>query len=313
MSILFSVVFYITSVHELEKKPGQQYYQESGNKDPDHEFDSWLVQRATEGSNNLIINLVLLNALILAGGSLLSYFLARRTLRPIETVMRIQDRFITDASHELRTPLTSLLLSNEVALRKKHITENNARAIIQQNVSDIKELKNLSESLLTLATATQGVQLNDVPLQMVLESALQKIRPQAQAKHIRLHTSTDSRMIRTDQTILSEVILVLLDNAIKYSSPRTTVTITTSTDDTQQTHIRVHDQGPGISKNDLPHIFERFYRIDQSRSQTTGHGLGLAIASQLVRVINATLIVEESTPEGSTFMIVLPKSSSIQK
>ncbi len=305
MSLTSSVVFYVTSAQELGKRPDRAYYQNTKNPS-DHELDEWIGRRAATGRGNLAVKLVLLNAVMLLGGSYLSYYLARRTLRPIERAMEDQDRFVADASHELRTPLTSLLLSNEIALRSKNLSDGEAHKVIKQNVSDIQDLKTLSDDLLSLAARhPQSLEKSYVKLSMVLSDALRQTASLAKTKNIKIIKPKSTLSLYTNQQTLTKVIVSLLDNALKYSSSKTSIKVTEEHDNS---HIYIHikDEGPGISPKDLPHIFERFYRTDQSRSKTSGYGLGLSIASKLAESLDGTLTAKSTFKKGSTFTIKLP-------
>ena len=111
----------------------------------------------------------------------------------------------------------------------------------------------------------------------------------------------------TDRETLAEAVTILLSNAIKYSSPKTTITVSTKIVD-HNLEIAVADQGYGIKATDLPYIFERFYRADSSRSKThlDGYGLGLAIAKQLVTMLDGEILVTSKVGSGSTFRVRLP-------
>lgn len=304
MSVTYSLILYFTSSHDLEKRPNTSS-SNSGQRDADHVIDEWLGRRAEDNKNSLASRLFILNVATLLGGSYLSYYLARRTLRPIERSMQDQDRFIADASHELRTPLTTLLLGNEVALRKKHLSEANARSVIEQNISDIKELKTLSDNLLDLAADDYRSSAGKtIRLEEIATNAVHQVSSIAIAKDITITVTMGNRTVVTDKKKLTKVLVVLLDNAIKYSSHGTTIYVSQSFDG-KQTNIHVKDKGEGIAPADLSHIFERFYRADQSRSQSSGYGLGLAIATKLVEQLGGKLTAESELYNGSIFTVHL--------
>lgn len=308
LSISFSAVFYETSARELDKKPDPDYYRGVYTVVPDHELDEWLRDRAETGRGSLAMNLVFLNMVALVFGGAFSYFLARKTLEPIEAAMEMQDRFIADASHELRTPLTSLLLSNEVALRKKTLTAAEAKRAIEQNVHDLEQLCSLSNDLLDLATEEKAdVLKKPVKIADAVIAAIDQLTPMADAKNITIESSVGPQSAMTDQLMLTKLIVILCDNAIKYSDDKKTVRITSQTVD-KNIVVRVSDEGRGIEKADLTHIFDRFYRADQSRSSTAGHGLGLSIAAKLAHDMGGSISVESKPGKGSVFSISLPAS-----
>lgn len=306
LSIGFSGVFYETSARELDKKPDPDYYRGVHAVVPDHELDEWLRDRAETGRGSLAMNLVFLNMAALVFGGAFSYFLARKTLEPIEAAMERQDRFIADASHELRTPLTSLLLNNEVALRKKSLTAAEAKKAIEQNVHDLEQLRSLSNDLLDLATQEKAdVVKKPVKIAEVVAAAIDQLAPLAKAKNITIQSGIGPQIVMTDRLLLTKLLVILGDNAIKYSDKKKTVRITSQVVD-KNIVLRVSDEGCGIEKADLDHIFDRFYRADQSRSSTVGHGLGLSIAAKLTHDLGGSISVESEPGKGSIFSVSLP-------
>jgi two-component system sensor histidine kinase CiaH len=305
LSIAFSTVFYTTSAHELDKKPDPDYYHGSYAV-PDHELDEWLRDRAETGRGSLAMNLVFLNLVALIFGGAFSYFLARKTLQPIEAAMEMQDRFIADASHELRTPLTSLLLNNEVALRKKALTAEGAKKAIEQNIHDLEQLRSLSNNLLDLAAREKSeIVKKPIPITSAVGAAVDQVAPMAEAKNIKLRASVGSQVATTNQLLLTKLLVILCDNAIKYSDAKKFVHITSEATD-KRVVIHVSDEGYGMEKADADRIFDRFYRADRSRSSTTGHGLGLSIAAKIAHDLNGSISVKSTPGKGSVFSISLP-------
>jgi len=306
MSIAFSAVFYSTSVRELAKRPNPDTYSEVYLHDPDHEINEWLQQQAENTKAGLVMNLVLLNIVALFAGSGVSYFLARKTLKPIESVMRTQERFIADASHELRTPLTSLLLTNEVTLRKKQLTVADARRSIEQNVRDLNQLKQLSDNLLDLAVSGTVGKKKETDLSKIVLAAIDQIRPLADEHHIVLRNDVEIVPIISNEHKLTKLVVILLDNAIKYSKPHKNIYLSS---EATEKHVILHikDEGYGMAKEDMEHMFDRFYRADRSRSQASGHGLGLAIAVKIIGELGGTLTAKSTLGQGSVFSILLPK------
>ncbi len=302
MSISFSLILYFTSIHGLEKRPPGSLISTS-QYDSDHEIDEWLGRRAADNRNELTVQLTILNIVTFFVGACLSYYLARKTLQPIESVMRDQERFIADASHELRTPLTSILLSNEVALRKKDLTVNDARNLIEQNVNDINELKNLSDELLDVSIDSKQPHIQpNVDVQSLVKDGIQQVKTLADAKHIKIMQESTKIKIATDKALLQKVVVILLDNAIKYSAEHEKIRIAFTRDD-KRIGIRVSDNGIGIASSDMDNIFERFFRTDTSRSQIGGHGLGLSIAAKLTAKLRGEITVNSTLGRGSQFTL----------
>jgi two-component system, OmpR family, sensor histidine kinase CiaH len=311
LSISFSYVLYKTSAHELGREipspamfgPNQFF---SGN---DPGFHHFFQRRIEEGRGHLLGRLVLLNLFVLAVGAALSYYLARRTLEPIESVMEAQSRFVTDASHELRTPLTAIMASNEVALRKSRLTLEQAKGVIASNVEEMVKLKDLSDGLLSLSK--QGIDMpakQPVSLQDVAEEALNRILPVAQAKQVSIEDTVPDIKVLGDPPSLTQAVVVMLDNAVKYSPRKGTVYLE-GRKKAEYGYISVRDEGSGIPPKDLPRIFDRFYRVDSSRTadgNTDGHGIGLSIAREIVEQHEGRITVSSTLGKGSTFVIQLP-------
>ena len=150
LSLVFSVIIYAVTSTQLNRElPPDDHIKQSA--DIEYQFHHRLERRDNETREMVVISLIALNGVMLAFGYWLSLVLARRTLAPIERSIEQQAQFVSNASHELRTPLAALLLSNEIAMRKRVLTDEKARQVLSQNVEEIKKLTNLSNSLLDLA------------------------------------------------------------------------------------------------------------------------------------------------------------------
>jgi len=316
MSIGFSVVFFNTSTHELGRQgpprddtQAQIYHDHPKLQDP--EIEAFLSQRAAEARHALLIRLITLNAIALVGGSALSYYLARRTLEPIEANMEAQSQFVSDASHELRTPLTALQTTNEVTLRKKNMTVADARDLLQHNVAEVAKLQALTDSLLRLARQDNTHEpFTPISLQEVAGDAMNAIVMKAQAKNITVDDTVPAVRVLGDKTGLVQAVVILLDNAIKYSPDGSKITLAGGQ---QGKHgdMTVQDTGQGITAQDLPHIFDRFYRADQSRGKqkVDGYGIGLSLAKKIIEQHHGEIIASSVEGKGATFTIKLPLAS----
>lgn len=241
---------------------------------------------------------------------LVGYFLAGRTLKPIEEMVKEQNRFISDASHELRTPLAVLKTSTEVALRDKKMSASEARHILEDNLDDIESLELLSEHLLHLSQYQKGRKILEFEKINIGESAERihkKVRAIAVKNKINLKLETSDIYIRADRISIEELILILMDNAIKYTPEEGSVTLTVSSEG-RNAAIKVSDSGEGIGQKDMPYIFDRFYRADRSRSKNriSGFGLGLPVARRIVELHHGSMKVSSKPGSGSTFTIRFP-------
>ncbi len=311
MSIGFSVVFYYTSSEQLSRQlPPQSFYAEvlkPAGFNLDVDPFSFLRERIQEGRSVLLLRLILLNFFALFVGSLLSYYLARRALAPLEEVIEAQSQFVSDASHELRTPMTAIQTTNEVALRKPKLSLAEAKQIIKHNGEDIMKLKALSDGLLRLATKTVSKPIMEtVSTQEVVTEAVNQIMQAALAKKVSVNDQVPDIKVSANAGSLAQVIVILLDNAIKYSPAKSTISLRGHSKG-KFAYLSVKDQGIGIPAKDLPHIFKRFYRSDRSRSKENyeGYGLGLSIADKLMRQSRGEILVTSQLNKGSTFTLKL--------
>lgn len=258
----------------------------------------------------ILITLGIVNGtiLLLAGG--LGYFLAGKTLRPIQEMIEEQNRFISDASHELRTPLTSLKSAMEVSLRDKNLTISDARILIAESIMETDKLQQLSEELLQLTQYQKpngNLIMKKVSLSQIAHEAIRKMIPIAKKKQIIIKNEVQEHEIKANKEGLIDLLIILLDNAIKYSSRKSVVTLS-SKESSKITSLIIQDEGIGIDKKDLPYIFDRFYRADSARVKTStgGYGLGLAIAKKIVDIHQGSIYAERALPKGTTFIIHLP-------
>jgi signal transduction histidine kinase len=315
ISLFFSLVIYQLSTQELDRwihRPEPVI-----NILPDRDTGLNLRQRLedsrmqyfNEAKHRVISRLVIINVCILAGGGVLSYYLARRTLNPIEEAHAALERFTGDASHELRTPITAMRSENEVALMNPKLTLAQAKKQLQSNIEELEKLTTLTEGLLRLTSLDPSeLPKKAAGLDEMIHEAIAKVEPKARAKHITiLAESLIPQKVVVNRAGIVEVLVSLLDNAIKYSPADKTIRITTAVDGKHAT-INVTDHGMGIKAVDLPHIFERFYRADAARSKqdSEGYGLGLAIAQDIVTLHEGQLTVTSRPERGSTFSLRLP-------
>lgn len=266
-------------------------------------------QLIEETKNRLKTILILVNLGILGTSSLAGYFLAGRTLKPIKEMVDEQNRFITDASHELRTPITSLKTEIEVNLRNKNLSKD-AKKLLESNLEDVNSLQSLSDNLIRLTQyqkTNNNIQFKDVSLAEVIEEACKKVSGLAKHRSITVKNQVKNFSLEGDRQSLTELFVIFLDNAIKYSHKNTAILLTSKKTD-HFLNVDIKDEGIGIADQDLPHLFDRFYRVDKSRTKTDvqGYGLGLSIARQIIDRHNGSIEVESEEGIGTTFSIQLP-------
>jgi signal transduction histidine kinase len=269
------------------------------------------------GAHHIIWQLIYFNFLVLIGAGFASFFLARRTLRPIETAHEQQKRFTADVSHELRTPLTSLKMGSEVALMDTQGNKKELREALESNLEDAAKMDVLINNLLRLTKLdTDGIhdQFGPVHIKQLIDAAIAQTRKVAELKHITVASTAKDIALVGDADSLTQLVVILLDNAIKYSPEGTTVHLETRHED-NNVEIIVKDMGSGITPEAMPHIFERFYRADSSRAKTgsEGYGLGLNIAKLIADKHTGSITLTSRVNQGTTAILRLPDGSPKQR
>lgn len=301
LSLVFSVIIYaITSIQLNRPLPPGEHAQQPPEL-IERQFSRRLEQRNRETRGSVIISLAALNGVMLLVGYWLSMLLARRTLAPIERVMRAQVQFVSDASHELRTPLTALMTTNEVALRKKTLDEKKVRAVFQRNIDEVERLHELTDNLLQLTQVdNQQIEKQAVDMAELIRDTVDRYQPVADKKQVVLDVQVPSVTYVVAVAAMTQILGTLIDNAIKYSPSGSTVVIRLD----GQT-LSVVDQGIGITKQDQAKIFNRFYRSDEARTRghSSGYGLGLAIARAVADKNGYQLSVKSELGQSSTFSL----------
>jgi signal transduction histidine kinase len=310
LSIGFSLFLYHISDSQLTqglKRP--EFISTQDISFPD--YDHFRLNRLQIAHNTLKADLIIFNLFILIAGGFVSYILAKHTLEPIEAALEAQSRYTADASHELRTPLTAMQAEIEVALRNSKLTVSEARNLLQSNLEEVSKLGSLSQNLLKLAGTERRLELKPIRLEEPVTQAIKSLAKTAKNKQIKIEPKVDGHSVMADKPALTEVITILLDNAIKYSSAKTTVTLA-SKHAGDQVSLLIQDQGRGIKAADLPHIFDRFYRQDASRTKNhvSGYGLGLSIAKRLIQLQAGQISVVSTPQNGTTFTVRLLRSDS---
>lgn len=234
-------------------------------------------------------------------------------LERLQSAFRRERRFTSDAAHELRTPLTVLKGQIEVTLSRPRRPEE-YETKLQELAAHVERLIRLSNALLFLSGSDQNqLSWQPAPLNLtaVLEVIVEQIRTLASEKRLAVKTKLPPQLpVYGDTDPLTRLFLNLLDNAVKYTPPGGEIAIE-AVNEPNQAKVVIHNSGPGIPPEHLPHLFERFYRADADRSRETGgSGLGLAIAREIVRLHGGEIVVHSEAGQGVTFTVRLPSSHS---
>lgn len=239
-----------------------------------------------------------------------SFFLASRAFVPIREAFSRQRKFTADASHELRTPLTLIRANAEMICRHGDRLPEGDTELVGEIIRETDHLNRLVSDLLTLARAdSERAELNTKPvdLRALVADVHEDLHRIAESRGIGSEVSLNGPVVvEGDEVRLRQLVLILLDNALKYTDTGGRVEMALERED-GRAHLMVADTGVGIEPEDLPRIFDRFYRADQAREhESGGTGLGLAIAQWIVQAHHGSIKVDSQPGRGTKFMIDLP-------
>ena len=246
-------------------------------------------------------------ALVFAAG--IGYVLSGGAMKPVREAYEKQRQFAADASHELRTPLAVVLASADLLRSDPSITSPFLKQVIEDVRDEVKKMTKLVSDLLTVAR-TDGKANQMRLVRMDLVSAVQQtvriMRPFAEKKDIVIDEELPKRVeIHADEQKIRQLILILVDNAVKYTPEHGCISVCVQ-EDRGSVKLSVSDTGIGIAPEHQERIFERFYRVDKARSRRMGgNGLGLAIAREIVEAHGGSIAVESEPGKGTTFHIRL--------
>ncbi len=317
-SAFFFCFFWIVSISLyvwMDKSIGggmivQRVQQQEQQGNFEGQFDERSVTIAgTIALDQLKTILLVLNGGLLPVIPLVAWLLTRRTLKPVRAIHERQQQFASDVSHELRTPLSILSGEIEVALK-----QDRSREDYQHTLKSAKEetdrLGGLVENLLLLARMEQGKQVGEVEAVDVTDLVTQVlglVQQKSKEKHIAVLVipAEESVVVVGQEALLRQLLLNLLENALKYTPANGKITLRLS----QEKHyalVQVTDTGVGIAAEHQARIFDRFYRVDVARSETQGYGLGLPIAQAIMALHHGKIHVHSVVGQGTTFTLSLP-------
>lgn len=249
---------------------------------------------------NAVNNLIIINTGIIFTSFAASYFLAGKTLSPIQKAMSDQKNFIANASHDLKTPISVIKLENEVLLNSKFGLKK-AKHQIESNLEEINRLSSLVESIISQNVISDNtLNITTVNVYRLAKNSTKIFSKKAEAKGVKFEiVGNKIAKITGDKNLLSQVFNILLDNAVKFSNNKSTVKIVVS-----ENMFSVTNSGKEIRKDDLKNIFDRFYTSDKSRNKNinNGFGLGLSIAKDIIDKHKGKISVESKTGK-TTFTV----------
>ena len=270
------------------------------------------VDRSYETSN--IRSLLLWSLLGFVAAWLAFLFLVWRlsswVFRPVEEAWSQQRQFIADASHELKTPLTVILANLRILGNHREDTIANQMRWIESSDQEALRMKKLVSDMLLLARndadETQPLATEPVLFSDIVLGAILSFESVALDNSLRIHDEiTPDIVVSGDKAQLEELVGILLDNACKYAAPENVISVRLTRQE-RSVHLAVHNKGDAFDDDAIAHLFERFYRLDQSRTrQTGGYGLGLAIADSICQRHQGHIFAANED-EGVTFHVTLP-------
>ena len=252
------------------------------------------VHKIVFASNNMIYSLFFGSMVIIF---LISLWLSGLAVKPVKKAWEQQKQFVADASHELKTPLTVILANNNIMMSHPQSRVTDERQWLESTEEEAQHMKQLIDQMLFLAKSDAGntqVQLSEVNLSEIVEGSALNFEPVAFEREVLI--DTDIRpdiLMQGNQLQLNQLAHILIDNA--------TVTIALHKHG-DGTEFTVNNKGSVISKEEMEHIFDRFYRAEKSRT-TKGYGLGLAIAQRIVEDMNGKITVQSNQTDGTTFTV----------
>lgn len=241
---------------------------------------------------------------------LIGWFLANRSLVPIQQSWEKQTQFAADASHELRTPLSVIQTHLELLFRHPHYTIEQESMTIYKVLQEVKRMNKLVSDLLTLAKTDSNqllIQKKEFQIGELVSTIIHQFEPIAELRNISIITDIDEKlMYKGDTERIHQLLIILMDNAIKYNVKNGEIKVTCNKDGSF-VFIIIEDTGIGISNEELPHIFDRFYRSDKSRTRSEGGtGLGLSIANWITEAHNGEIKIQSELHKGTCIIIKLP-------
>lgn len=258
--------------------------------------------------NTLIVSIFLFIA-SLSIVFLISLALSGIAVNPVKEAWNKQKRFVADASHELKTPLTVILANNNIMMSHGDSKIEDERKWLESTEEEAHHMKKLIDNMLYLAKSDSDdntVELSDVNISEIVEGASLNFEPIAFEKEINIATViTPNIVLKSNSTLFTQLVHILIDNAVKYGNSNSVISIGLIAKG-ELVEFSVNNIGNVIAKEDLEHIFDRFYRTEKSRT-TGGYGLGLSIAQNIVKSLNGKLNVESNIQYGTTFTAVFKK------
>ncbi len=275
-------------------------------------FIAFADMSATSGWQGLALTLLGVFLVALVVFFVIGVFFSRWALRPVEAAWDRQRRFVSDASHELKTPLTVILANTAILQRHPERSIESQSQWVESTQTETERLQELVDDLLFLARLDDDTHstedlFGEVDLSDLIEGDLLQFESVAFERKVAIESHLDDHvMVRGSNPRLHRLTSTLLDNACKYAETNTTVTVSLHRF-SHKVLLSFHNRGSVISPDDLPYVFDRFYRADKARNRDAGgYGLGLAIAREVAEEHGGSIRVVSTEDMGTTFTVELP-------
>ena len=274
--------------------------------------EGFIPPRQQDVLDDLVNTLLIVNGILLIGAGALSYVLAGLTLEPIQASYERQRRFLGDASHELRTPLAILRLDLENEARAA-AGDGAVQTKVESHLEEVDRMTHIVQDLLTLSHLDEGqaqkIEMSEVDLRKVAEQAIERFTALAQRQSVSLEMREgDGVKVLANLPLLDQALGNVIKNAIIYNKPGGSVKVRVARKDGAAS-VSIEDTGIGMGQDDQAKVFDRFYRIDKSRSrQTGGSGLGLSIVQSAMASMDGVISLQSTLDQGTTVTLTLPSA-----
>ena len=264
-----------------------------------------------EHLNERVIESRLQSSIALILSLLLFLYISKRladiAIAPVEKAWDQQKQFLADASHDLKTPLTVILANNNIIASHKEETVQSQMQWIESTAEEAGHMSDLVNNMLELAkgeAAKEELKIGEINLSEVVENAMLQFEVVAFERNVSIEGDIQPNIsVKTHRASYAKILEILFDNAIKYSNENEKVSVALY-QSSKKVFFTINNKGEHISPEELPHVFERFYRTNKER-EVGGHGLGLSIAKKKCDMIGAKISVESNETDGTTFTVTL--------
>ncbi len=245
--------------------------------------------------------IVIIESILLLLAGFVSYFLAGRTLKPIQHKNELQRQFLADVSHELKNPLSALKTSLEIASRQKHWSDGEVHEVFGDLEEEVTRLTQTTQDLLALEQIDEVKKTKEQNISNIVHNQINLLKNYAIKRNIVIKENLNDFECKVNIQDVEQVVFNLVHNAIKFSLPNGVVNVSLTT----KGELFIKDNGVGIEDNELKHIFDRFYKVDDSRvfNEESGSGLGLSIVKKIVDKNNWKIFVTSEKGKGTEFRI----------